>query len=63
MLNQNPPGTDWLNDRWQAASDMGGTAIAGRYWIMLDFSRLAISSSILATKVVLDWGTAYATDY
>jgi hypothetical protein len=64
VLNQNPPGTDWLKDRWQAASDMGGTAIPGRHWILLDFSSLAAnSSSILVTKIVLDWETAYATDY
>lgn len=63
VLNQNPPGTDWLKDRWQAASDMGGTAIPGRHWILLDLSSLAASSTILVTKVVLDWETAYAKDY
>jgi hypothetical protein len=63
VLNQNPPGTDWLKDRWQAASDMVGTAIPGRHWILLDLSSLAASSSILVTKVVLDWETAYAKDY
>ena len=40
VLNQDPPGKDWLKDRWQAASDMGGTAIPGCHWVKLDFSRL-----------------------
>ena len=39
VIIQNPPGTDWLKDRWQAASDMGGTAIAGKHWIEMDFNR------------------------
>ena len=29
VIVQDPPGVDWLKDRWQAASDMGGTAIKG----------------------------------
>ena len=27
VVVQETPGNDWLRDRWQAASDMGGTAI------------------------------------
>ena len=61
VLNQDPPGEDWIGDRWQAASDMGGTAIPGRHWILVDFS--SSSSSVFVSKIVLDWETAYAEDY
>ena len=60
VLNQSPPGKDWIKDRWQAASDMGGTAIKGSHWVMLDFTDL---SEVYITKIVLDWETAYAKDY
>ncbi|KAL7482234.1 hypothetical protein ACHAW6_007920 [Cyclotella cf. meneghiniana] len=65
VLNQDPPGNDWIKDRWQAASDMGGTAIPGTHWILLDFSSLYPNSDQAAyvTKVVLDWETAFAYDY
>ena len=71
VLNQNPPGKDWLKDRWQAASDMGGTAIPGSHWVMLDFTFLLDNAygtgsdedAVEVTKVVLDWETAYANDY
>ena len=63
VLNQDPPGEDWLGDRWQAASDMGGTAIPGRHWILVDFSSPSSSSSVFVSKIVLDWETAYAEDY
>ena len=65
VLNQDPPGEDWLGDRWQAASDMGGTAIPGRHWILVDFSSSSSSSSssVFVSKIVLDWETAYAEDY
>ncbi|EED87003.1 predicted protein [Thalassiosira pseudonana CCMP1335] len=67
VLNQNPPGTDWLKDRWQAASDMHGTAIAGSHWIEMDFTGVlngkGTTGAIYVTKVVLDWETAFAKDY
>jgi hypothetical protein len=37
VMIQETPGTDWLKDRWQAASDMHGTAIPGVHWVMLEF--------------------------
>ncbi|KAK1740332.1 hypothetical protein QTG54_009282 [Skeletonema marinoi] len=66
VLNQNPPGNDWIKDRWQAASDMHGTAIKGSHWVLLDFSQLVDGDGrrgIQMTKIVLDWETAFATDY
>ena len=61
VLNQDPPGKDWIKDRWQAASDMHGTAIKGSHWVMMDFAGL--SSTVYITKIILDWETAYAKDY
>lgn len=58
VVNQVIPGTDWLKDRWQAASDMGGTAIPGPHWIMMDFH-----DSYYFEKIILDWETAYALEY
>lgn len=58
VVVQNPPGSDWLKDRWQAASDMGGTAIPGRHFVILEFEH-----KVLAEKVRLDWETAYAEAY
>ena len=58
VVIQNPPGSDWIKDRWQAASDMGGTAIPGSHWIKLDFK-----FKILVSSVIIDWETAYARDY
>jgi hypothetical protein len=55
MLNN---GTDWLKDRWQAASDMGGTAIRGRHWVQLDFV-----SPVALHSARLDWETAYSDHY
>ena len=46
---------DWLLDRWQAASDMGGTPIPGEHWIEIDLEHIAKLSRIL-----LDWETAHA---
>ena len=74
VLNQDPPGKDWLKDRWQAASDMHGTAIKGSHWVMLDFSHFLTEDegggdddgnrgAIKMSKIVLDWETAFATDY
>jgi hypothetical protein len=75
VLNQDPPGKDWLKDRWQAASDMHGTAIKGSHWVLMDFSHFLAEDrdvggkdgsegrAIQMTKIVLDWETAFATDY
>ncbi len=60
VVIQKHPGDDWLKDRWQAASDMGGTAIPGKHWILLDFGE---SKSIQVDKVILDWETAYSKLY
>lgn len=58
VVIQNPPGGNWLKDRWQAASDMGGTAIPGEHYITLDFNRF-----VRAYHITLDWEAAYAKDY
>ncbi|KAL7461207.1 hypothetical protein ACHAXS_001631, partial [Conticribra weissflogii] len=72
VLNQDPPGKDWIKDRWQAASDMGGTAIKGSHWVMFDFTRLIensnkgasnIVNAISVSKMVLDWEAAFARNY
>jgi hypothetical protein len=49
---------DWLKDRWQAASDMHGTAIRGMHWIHVKLSQPA-----RITRFLLDWETAYAENY
>jgi hypothetical protein len=59
VITQDPPGMDWLKDRWQAASDMGGTAIPGVHWVILDFGK----KYIRPTRVVLDWEAAHAENY
>ena len=51
-------GDDWLKDRWQAASDMGGTAIPGPHKVEIDFGR-----SVSVCWVEIDWETAYANEY
>jgi hypothetical protein len=51
-------GQDWIKDRWQAASDMHGTAIHGPQWVTLSFDH-----QIQVTKIVLDWEAAFAKDY
>jgi hypothetical protein len=51
-------GTDWLKSRWQAASDMHGTAIVGMHWVDLEFD-----APVHLTCIVLDWETAYSDDY
>lgn len=49
---------DWLKDRWQAASDMGGTAIPGAHKVEIDLGR-----DVRVCSVEIDWETAYADDY
>ena len=51
-------GDDWLKDRWQAASDMGGTAIPGPHNVEINFGR-----DVRVCSVEIDWETAYADDY
>ena len=51
-------GDDWLKDRWQAASDMGGTAIPGPHKVEIDLGR-----DVRVCSVEIDWETAYAEDY
>ena len=49
---------DWIKDRWQAASDMHGTAIRGYHWILLEFQH-----DIYVDSIVLDWEAAYSNNY
>jgi hypothetical protein len=51
-------GTDWLKDRWQAASDMHGTAIQGHHQVLLAFKFV-----VQVDSIVLDWEAAYSKDY
>ena len=51
-------GDDWLKDRWQAASDMSGTAIPGPHNVEINFGR-----DVRVCSVEIDWETAYAEDY
>lgn len=57
MLNNST--SDWLQDRWQAASDMHGTAIRGAHWVLLEF----VERLVTVERVVLDWESAYSDDY
>lgn len=59
VMIQTRPGEDWIKDRWQAASDMHGTAIPGVHWVVLEFPSVVS----FASKVILDWEAAYARDY
>ena len=61
MVVQAKPGTDWIHDRWQAASDMHGSNIPGAHWIQLEFKD--VGGGVVADKIVLDWETAYADKY
>ena len=58
VLNQDPPGTDWIKDRWQAASDMHGTAIRGAHWVLMEFPQ-----AIRCSHFILDWEAALSKDY
>ena len=46
---------DWLKDRWQAASDMGGTPIPGPHYLQIDLGELCRIESIF-----IDFETAYS---
>ena len=74
VILQNPPGTNWIKDRWQAAGDMHGTAIPGQHWVQLDFGNLhshsrgrgrsrSLEMEMEIDRVVIDWEAAYAKDY
>lgn len=68
VVIQKMPGSNWLKDRWQAASDMGGTAIPGQHFVVLDFdsgngNNNDNGGKVRISKVILDWETAYASDY
>ena len=56
---QAKPGTDWIHDRWQAASNMHGKQIPGEHWIQLEFQDV----DVVVDRIVLDWETAYADEY
>jgi hypothetical protein len=58
VMIQANPGKDWIKDRWQAASDMHGTAIPGVHWVVLEFP-----TPVTISKIVLDWEAAFARDY
>eukprot|EP00934_Nitzschia_sp_Nitz4_P003665 Nitzschia sp. Nitz4//scaffold8_size234185//66468//67037//NITZ4_001247-RA/size234185-processed-gene-0.150-mRNA-1//-1//CDS//3329559776//3655//frame0 len=58
VVVQAHPGDDWIRDRWQAASDMHGTAIKGAHWVQLDFG-----TEIVPEKIELDWEAAYSDKY
>jgi hypothetical protein len=52
-------GTDWIRDRWQAASDMHGTNIQGAHWVEIHFK----SPISHISRVLLDWEAAYSDNY
>jgi len=58
VVVQTKPGDDWIHDRWQAASDMHGTAIKGAHWIHLDFGE-----EVIPEQIILDWEAAYSDRY
>jgi len=60
VIVQDPPGKNWIKDRWQAAGDMHGTALPGQHWVMLDFGE---GASIHVTKILIDWEAAFAKNY
>ena len=51
-------GTDWIKDRWQAASNMHGKAIQGTHWVQLNFEK-----TVKLSKVVRDWEAAFSDSY
>jgi len=59
VILQQTPGTHWLKDRWQAASDMHGTNIPGAHWVQLEFTK----GDIVPNHLILDWEAAYADVY
>jgi F5/8 type C domain len=48
-------GTEWKKDCWGVSCDN----ICGSLWVRIDFPQ----QPVLITQVILDWETAYATDY
>ena len=49
---------NWLNDRWQAASDMRGTPLKGKHWLEIDLGK-----SCILTSTLLDFEAAYSQDW
>jgi hypothetical protein len=43
---------------WQAALNMGGEPIKGQHWLIVELPRPA-----LITRVLIDWETAYSTNW
>ena len=56
VIIQNPPRKNWINDRWQAASNMHGLSIPGQHWVVLDF---IINTTRHIIKVVIDWALRF----
>ena len=52
--------TDWLKHRWQAASDMHGTAIRGPHWLQLT---CPAATPVELHSMDLDWEAAFANQY
>jgi len=51
--------TNWLKDRWQAASNMHGKAISGPHWVQLEWKQQQVEIHSLT----LDWEAAFADQY
>ena len=56
VINENM--SDWLKDRWQAASNMKGTPIFGEHYLLL-----TLRSHAIVTRCLIDWETAYSDHY
>jgi len=54
-------GTDWIKDRWQAASNMHGKAIQGEHWVVLEWK--SATAGVEIHSIVLDWEAAFADNY
>lgn len=50
--------SDWLKDRWQAASNMNGDPIPGEHWLEVD-----LGGNYRVKKFLIDWEKAYSSDY
>ena len=52
--------TNWLKDRWQAASNMHGKAISGPHWVQLEWEQ---QQQVEIHSLTLDWEAAFADQY
>lgn len=50
--------SDWLRDRWQAASSMQGRPILGEHYLLLTLRNHAV-----ITRCLIDWETGYSDHY